>query len=111
MATSRSGFRALYNNAVECSFEKARGTLVTAKVPKAMVPAGRPAAASPRQVPESGDVLGARANRPSLAWSRSLGIHASRPLRAAPGLAALKGHGSFWLAASRHRRPERYISH
>jgi hypothetical protein len=69
-----------------------------------MVPAGWPAAAAPRQVPESDDVLGARANRPSLAWSRSLGIPAERPLRATPGSATLKGHGSFGLAASRHRQ-------
>ena len=73
----------------------ARVTLVSAKVTKAMVPAGWPAAAAPRQVPESGDVLGARANRPSMAWSRSLGIHASRLLRAPPASATLKGHTSY----------------
>ena len=56
-----------------------------------MVPAGWPAPASPKQVPEPGDVLGARANRPSLAWSRSLGFHAERPLRASPASATLKG--------------------
>jgi hypothetical protein len=66
-------------------------TLVSAKVTKAMVPDGWPAAAAPQQVPEAGDVLGARANRPSLAWSRSLGIHASQPLRATPASAILKG--------------------
>ena len=56
-----------------------------------MVPAGWPTAAAPRQVPEPGDVLGARANRPSLAWSHSLGIHAERALRATPASATLKG--------------------
>ena len=73
---------------------EARVTFVPAKVTKTMVPAGWPAAAAPRQVPEPGDVLGARTNRPSMAWSRSLGIHASRPLRATPASATLQGHVS-----------------
>ena len=45
----------------------ARVTFVSAKVTKTMVPAGWPAAALPRQVPESGDVLGGE-QRPKCQW-------------------------------------------
>ena len=41
--------------------------MVTAKVTKAMVPAGWPASASPKQVPEPGAVLGGE-QRPKCQW-------------------------------------------
>ena len=69
----------------------ARVTFVSAKVTKTMVPAGWPAAASPRQVPVSDAVLGARANRPSLAWSPSLDFLSRDPCARHPSRPPSKG--------------------
>ena len=73
------------------SLRTARVPLVTAKGTKAMVPAGWPAAASPRQVPVSDAVLGARANRPSLAWSPSLDFLSRDPCARPPSRPPSKG--------------------
>ncbi len=70
---------------------KARVTFVSAKVTKTMVPAGWPAAATPRQVPVSDAVLGARANRPSLAWSPSLDFLSRDPCARHPSRPPSKG--------------------
>ena len=69
----------------------ARVTLVSAKVTKAMVPAGWPAPASPKQVPGSNAVLGARADRTSLSWRPSLDVLSRDPCARRPSRPPSKG--------------------